>query len=223
MQYIQLKEENKEANLQTLIHFYNSVWGVYEEYVENDKALYFIFDDKNSAIFSKRAKVIILNTMYSAGMKDVQKDDFVDNFDWTVSGKKYKKNGGDYRSTQLLSLESKLCHWKSEVNNQSKALPIYDNNVKWGLDYYRQDKLRRDSQNSRNARYQRFPALQKAVDEFITKYLGKEGSDVIQTQKEVEGLPNAISIYRLVDKFLWLSYKINHGKVPQNVKDAYNN
>ncbi len=214
MSYIQLIKGKNKKNLDILISFYNNVWGGYAEYVDYDKALYCMFKKDNEGNFSKMAKVVVLNKMYSAGMKDVQLESFVKDFDWVISGRQYKKYGGDYKSNQLLSLESKLCHWNNEVNDKSKTSPIYDNNVRVVISHY--TGVSKSSMNGN------FKDTKKAVDDFITKYLGGDIKDPITVT--VEGLPSEISIYRLVDKFLWLSYKIikNGRMVPEDVKKQFN-
>ena len=47
--------------------------------------------------------------------------------------------------------------------------------------------------------------LKIAVDEFIKRFLNKKGTDRIELKTDFHDF---ISIYRLVDKFLWLQGKI---------------
>jgi hypothetical protein len=188
-----------KINLDDLITFYNNVWGEYKEYVENDKSLYFIFDKKNEHIFSKRVKVLTLNKMYSAGLDDIQINNFCNKFEWDITCEKYQKNGDNGKAKKQISIESKLCHWNSEVNNLENAVPIYDRNVRKALSYY---KIKAEKNTVD------FLKIKSQIDTFISKFLGKKET----VKVNVDGLPPQISIYRLVDKFLWLSYKMRYNE-----------
>ena len=190
---IKLKKNNSKENLTILKDFYVNVWAKFERYRENDVFLYVLFKNKK---VSERIKIEILNKFYSAGMKDVQIYSFIENKknlklntigDFEYEYKKHKK-------TKLISLESKYLHWKDEVNGSKNSYPIYDSKVRNELKLYSlQSKLN-------------YSDLKAKIDEFIKTYLGNEVRSFVDIN-EIDGLPKSISIYRLVDKFLWLNNK----------------
>ena len=190
---IKLKKNNSKENLTILKDFYVNVWAKFERYRENDVFLYVLFKNKK---VSERIKIEILNKFYSAGMKDVQIYSFIENKknlklntigDFEYEYKKHKK-------TKLISLESKYLHWKDEVNGSKNSYPIYDSKVRNELKLYSlQSKLN-------------YLDLKAKIDEFIKTYLGNEVRSFVDIN-EIDGLPKSISIYRLVDKFLWLNNK----------------
>ena len=99
-----------------------------------------------------------------------------------------------HKKTKLISLESKYLHWKDEVNGSKNSYPIYDSKVRNELKLYSlQSKLN-------------YLDLKAKIDEFIKTYLGNEVRSFVDIN-EIDGLPKSISIYRLVDKFLWLNNK----------------
>ena len=190
---IKLKKNNSKENLTILKDFYVNVWAKFERYRENDVFLYVLFKNKK---VSERIKIEILNKFYSAGMKDVQIYSFIENkknLKLTTIGDfeyEYKK----HKKTKLISLESKYLHWKDEVNGSKNSYPIYDSKVRNELKLYSlQSKLN-------------YSDLKAKIDEFIKTYLGNEVRSFVDIN-EIDGLPKSISIYRLVDKFLWLNNK----------------
>ena len=190
---IKLKKNNSKENLTILKDFYVNVWAKFERYRENDVFLYVLFKNKK---VSERIKIEILNKFYSAGMKDVQIYSFIENKKNlklnTIGDFEYEYK--NHKKTKLISLESKYLHWKDEVNGSKNSYPIYDSKVRNELKLYSlQSKLN-------------YSDLKAKIDEFIKTYLGNEVRSFVDIN-EIDGLPKSISIYRLVDKFLWLNNK----------------
>ena len=189
--------KNKQNNLKILINFYNNVWCKFDHYYENDKLLYSLFSSIN---YSPRLKALILNKLYSAGMRDIQLINFskqiesVDLLKIEVNQYVGLYNDGSTFSSKLTSLESKYLHWKNEVSN-SQFSPIFDSNVKNELKKYQMNSI------------VTFSDLKQSIDHFIREYLSINDPENQSIELKSE-LHNKISIYRLVDKFLWLSNKI---------------
>ncbi len=197
---IELKEKKYERNIEILKEFYEQVWMQEVTYVENDRALYFIFKQSNSGIFSDNVKGFILNQMYSAGVKNISLFEVIESI-------KNKKNNINSKELGLLtdienndnnnypSFRSKYDHWDNEVNTDI-ATPINDSNVRNMLKKY---------YNNYNANNNNSTNLTDTINNFIKDYLGKEnGIERIDLKTDFH---EKISIYRLVDKFLWLSHK----------------
>ena len=194
MALIELKENNNDKNLEILKNFYSDVFQKYEEYLENDNALYFIFNPKNNNFFSDNVKGFILNEMYSAMVKS--KDLFQ-----VINAATNKKNDYDSNNNRYPSFRSKFEHWKNEVNTTNEASPINDSHVRNMLNKYGIEKIKYISSNYSDSQ----KILKEAVDKFIKKFLNKEGTNRIELKTDFH---DSISIYRLVDKFLWLQGKI---------------
>ena len=189
--------KNKQNNLKILINFYNNVWCKLDHYYENDKLLYSLFSSNN---YSPRLKALLLNKLYSAGMRDIQLINFADQIESVdllkIEANQYTGlyNDGSVFSSKLTSLESKYLHWKNEVSD-SQFSPIFDSNVKNELKKYQKNSIIT------------FSDLKKSIDHFIREYLSINDPENQSIELNCE-LHNKISIYRLVDKFLWLSNKI---------------
>ncbi len=170
-------------------------------------------------------------------------------FDVEKVSKDLKESIDQYSNTrQERSFFSKYFHWYCEVNREESS-PIYDKNVRVGLLYYVNDigecedlkslktKLKIMSRKNDSKEYNpinylgqsffvnkmKYPDFEKNMKEFITK-LNIE----LQGKKEfsIKDWKHKVSIYRLIDKFLWLTYKINQEdkskiNIPSNVKEAY--
>ena len=189
--------KNKQNNLDILINFYNNVWCKLDHYYENDKLLYSLFSSNN---YSPRLMALILNKLYSAGMRDIQLINFADQIESVdllkIEANQYTGlyNDGSVFSSKLTSLESKYLHWKNEVSD-SQFSPIFDSNVKNELKKYQKNSIIT------------FSDLKQSIDNFIKEYLSINDPENHSIELNCE-LHNKISIYRLVDKFLWLSNKI---------------
>ena len=137
----QLRQENEGKNLEILKKFYTDVWSNCLEYVENDKLLYDIFKDKN---YSPRIKAVVLNDLYSAGMKGIQIYDFAEEIqelkEDEIGKKQYtgRNNANKEIRNFLISLESKYLHWHNEANNLD-SIPIYDGKARNELANYKID------------------------------------------------------------------------------------
>jgi hypothetical protein len=189
--------KNKHSNLEILIDFYKNVWCEYNHYYENDKLLYSLFFSNN---YSPRLKALILNKLYSAGMKDIQLINFSEQIESVdllkIEPNQYigLYNDGSLFNSKLTSLESKYLHWKNEVNN-SQFSPIFDSNVTNELQKYQYKKINE------------FSDLKINIDCFIKEYLSINDPENQRIELKC-GLHDAVSVYRLVDKYLWLSNKI---------------
>lgn len=192
-----LDQKNKQDNLEILINFYHKVWCKLDYYYENDMLLYSLFSSKK---YSPRLKALILNKLYSAGMKDIQLINFsekIENLNTSEIGTNHYLGLGNEDAefkSKLTSLESKYLHWENEVSG-SQFSPIFDSNVKNELKKYTKFKI------------DNFSNLKEAIDHFIREYLSINDPEKQSIELNCE-LHNRISIYRLVDKFLWLSNKI---------------
>ena len=212
-----------------LKHFYVKVWGSYADYVENDLVLYEIFKKGNDEKdFIIEARVAVLDKMYGTRIKAFRKITEIfkknikndkNNFDSIIEILvNQKKDNGDTERQFYVQAEtsfvSKYFHWYNEVN-VGDASPIYDGNVKNGLKKYGSEKNINDIKN-----------LKISIDDFIGN-LGLKGTNRINDwgsfpriknykSKENNCLYNNVSIYRLVDKFLWLTYKIAEAKSKKN-------
>lgn len=137
------------------------------------------------------------------------------------------KNDDKEKLSLYQSFISKYCHWHHEVNISKNHFPIFDKNVKYSLVYYQMT----------GAEIKNYEHLKYFVDKFIEEYLPDKyenlddkykiddrdksrpekltGVDRINLKLEINEeidskntLHKEISIYRLVDKFLWLQYEI---------------
>jgi hypothetical protein len=145
--------------------------------------------------------------------------------------------------TEKLSLYqsfiSKYCHWHHEVNKSQNHFPIFDKNVKYSLVYYQMTGAEIKS-------YEHLKHLvDKFIEEYLPKeYKDLDDEYKIESRNESHpenpeklvgvnriklkleikieenDVPNSlheeISIYRLVDKFLWLQYEI-HSKILKKI------
>ena len=213
-----------------LKHFYVEVWGSYADYVENDLVLYEIFKKGNDEKdFIIEARVAVLDKMYGTRIKAFRK--ITEIFKENIKNDKNNKNNFDSIIESLVnqkidngnterqfyvqaetSFVSKYFHWYNEVNN-SEVSPIYDGNVKNGLKKYVFGENIKD-----------MGTLKESINEFIGN-MGLEGTTRINIknkkitnfqEEELDCLYENISIYRLVDKFLWLTYKIAETKPEEN-------
>lgn len=222
-----------------LKHFYVKVWGSYVDYVENDLVLYEIFKKENDdEKFIIEARIAVLDKMYGTRIKAFRK--ITEIFKENIKNDKNNKNNFDSIIESLVnqkiyngdkerqfyvqietSFVSKYFHWYNEVNDYGNASPIYDGNVKNGLEKYVFGKNIKDMGD-----------LKESIDKFIVNLELKDdkinseslvGANRINDwgnfsrienyeSKENNCLYNNVSIYRLVDKFLWLTYKIAEAK-----------
>jgi hypothetical protein len=239
----EIKEyENKDFGvgaLGFLKHFYVKVWGSYVDYVENDLVLYEIFKKGNDEKdFIIEARIAVLDKMYGTRIKAFRKitEIFKENikndknkFDSIIESLVNQKidNGNTERQFYVqaeTSFVSKYFHWYNEVNN-SEVSPIYDGNVKNGLKKYVFGENIKD-----------MGTLKESIDKFIGNLELKDdkinSESLVGTNriidwgnfsrienyesKENNCLYNNVSIYRLIDKFLWLTYKIAEAKSEKN-------
>ncbi len=199
-----LNKDNKEQNLEILKVFYNKVWMSDKRYVDNDRALYFIFKQSNKGIFSDNVKGFILNEMYSAFVKNKDLFAVID----SVIKKQESKVELFHPETEEItasdnnypSFRSKFDHWNNEINTNTST-PINDSHVRGKLEEYGYQRIL----------YNQYDSLKNTIDTFIKDYLGTtiEGINRIDLKTDFH---DTISIYRLVDKFLWLSYRIKQKK-----------
>ncbi len=242
----------ENGSLAFLKDFYTKVWGVFDEYVENDVMLYNLFnenkDEKDLAI---KARVGILNSMYSTQINKIGKiieiiteEDnkySVESIQNALNKIKDLNKREGKKINEVRSFFSKYFHWYNEVNYLENALPIYDLNVLVGAFIYKEI-LKPDIKvfNFKRKNFKNifgiggFVNNDKALD---LKYVGNNCKkkidylklkekylDLIIKSLKIENkiinledptkdsqkncLYENISIYRLVDKFLWLTYKI---------------
>jgi hypothetical protein len=235
-----LDRNDKEGNFKKLINFYTNIWAVAEDgkYLKNDKKLYELFKKDNK--YKEEVKCENLNKFYSAGIK---KKRHLQNIIEIInlSEEKICPQGllleiKEKKLSLYQSFISKYCHWHHEVNKSENHFPIFDKNVKYSLVYYQMTVTE----------IKKYERLKYFVDKFIEEYLPKEykslddeykiknrnesrheklvGVDRIKLKLEIKigenDVPNSlheeISIYRLVDKFLWLQYEI-HSKILKKI------
>jgi len=241
----EIKEyENKDFGvgaLGFLKHFYVKVWGSYVDYVENDLVLYEIFKKGNDEKdFIIEARVAVLDKMYGTQIKairkiintfksDIENKDF-DSIINVLSNQKNEQKENNCTTEMQFSVRketsfvSKYFHWYNEVND-GDASPIYDGNVKNGLKKYVFGENIKD-----------MGTLKESIDKFIGNLELKDdkinSESLVGTNriidwgnfsrienyesKENNCLYNNVSIYRLIDKFLWLTYKIAEAKSEKN-------
>ncbi len=233
----EIKNYKNGGSLGFLKNFYTEVWANYTSYHENDEKLYDIFkEDHNKAKFIIEARVGVLDSMYSTEVQSIlkviqqieecEKNELNSDCVITMSGSIKEESRNE------ISFLTKYFHWYNEVNNKT-PLPIYDKNVRVGLLHYlnfknseelrEYFKLKKDnkkenidfeylSKNSVNNKIKYGSGdgeFVKEIDKFIkTLELRLEGKDKIILEPPFNKLPTSVSIYRLVDKFLWLMYKI---------------
>lgn len=120
-----------------------------------------------------------------------------------------------------ISFFSKYCHWYNEVNNH-KAMPIYDKNVRVGLACYNNDeefeKIYENTYQSIRTYSTGEKALLDQVNKFITNLELYESGNLLGESRNITGINEKVSIYRLVDKFLWLTFKILVSKIEEKAK-----
>lgn len=158
---------------------------------------------------------------------------------------KSKKEKTSTKIREERSFFSKYFHWYNEVND-FPALPIYDKNVRVGALFYQfgnnKECLKKwpeiskgekeegknksiDYYGSENVRKKlTYEKLCKLIERFISK-IGIDlcGSGLAKHRVFICDCERKVSIYRLVDKFLWLTYKRMQLKenIPKEVADAY--
>ena len=165
---------------------------------------------------------------------DNSKDQFTKNcVDCAIEKIREKnKNNEGKPISEVLSFFSKYCHWYNEANGFD-GLPIYDKNVAVGVVIYKYFLNENSDKNLTNSKLKKelnikikgndekldldldyvinkakenldYNAVNNAINELFIPDKKVKRVDI----KNNELLYNNISIYRLVDKFLWLSYKI---------------
>ena len=215
---------NKKGSIAFLTNFYTEVWAKYTSYSENDKKLYEIFSKEYDKDFMVDARVCLLNWMYGTRINSTRNiikiiKKFENSFDSDSVNKMLLevdgvKKEGDEHIRNETSFFSKYCHWYNEVNNKT-PLPIYDQNVRVGLLIYEgyddSDKIKKRSfKEKQNINYVDGPeGFLERMNLFITKQLELKEVNCRVTINLSDGLKTEVSIHRLVDKFLWLMYKIN--------------
>ena len=234
----EIKEyENKDFGngaLGFLKHFYVKVWCSYADYVENDLVLYEIFKKGNDEKdFIIEARVAVLDKMYGTRIKAFRKivETFKEknkenNFDSIIESLVNQKiyNGDKERQFYVqieTSFVSKYFHWYNEVNDYGNASPIYDGNVKNGLEKYVFGENIKDMGTLKESNDKFIGNLELKDDKINSESLvganrindwGNFSRIENYESKENNCLYNNVSIYRLVDKFLWLTYKIAEAK-----------
>ena len=156
------KRGEEEGSLAFLKDFYTNVWGVFDEYVENDVMLYNLFNkdkdkdkDKDENDLAIKARVGILNSMYSTQINKIGK--IIEIIGKSIEPKndnkyletstnqaldkirEYNKNTNNKEGKKINEVQSffsKYFHWYNEVNYPENALPIYDLNVLVGAFIY---------------------------------------------------------------------------------------
>jgi hypothetical protein len=218
----QIKNYEK-GSIGFLKNFYTEVWAKYTSYSKNDEKLYEIFSKEYDKDFMIDARVCLLDWMYGTRINSTRniikiikkfENNFNPNSVKEMLGEVAKiKKKGDKNIRNETSFFSKYCHWYNEVNNET-PLPIYDQNVRVGLWIYEGDDgsgktKKRSFKEKQNINYaDGAKGFLERMNFFITKQLELEGVDRVAI-KLSDGLKTEVSIHRLVDKFLWLMYKIN--------------
>ena len=221
-----------------LKHFYVKVWGSYVDYVENDLVLYEIFKKENDdEKFIIEARIAVLDKMHGTRIKAFRK--ITEIFKENIKNDKNNKNNFDSIIESLVnqkidngnterqfyvqaetSFVSKYFHWYNEVNN-SEVSPIYDGNVKNGLEKYVFGENIKDMGTLKESNDKFIGNLELKDDKINSESLvganrindwGNFSRIENYESKENNCLYNNVSIYRLVDKFLWLTYKIAEAK-----------
>jgi hypothetical protein len=184
--------ENKEQNLEILKEFYQKDWGG-KRNTDNDKLLYEVFKNKDI-----NERCIELNAKYSTriGVKNgnIKKIAEIISTETDINPDQLLKKLKEEKLPNYKSFISKYCHWYYEVYQNEKHYPIFDTYVRYGLIYYGIVYHYIDD----------FSPLHNSIDHFISTYLPNKGSDRVELKTS---LHHKISVYRLVDKFLWLQYK----------------
>lgn len=211
-------EEYQGGSLNFLKKFYKEVWAKSSSYGENDKKLYEIFKkEHDEKEFIIETRVLLLDYMYGTQIKSVLeiidiirdkkpsegfKSDSVNNMLNEVKIKKQTNPKIRYET----SFFTKYCHWYNEVNNK-EPMPIYDKNVRVGLSIYNGTKdFECARKESSKIKYDS-DSFGKEIKKFM------ENLDLLKLLQNGkidlgDGFPKQVSVYRLVDKFLWLMYKI---------------
>jgi len=233
-----------------LRHFYVKVWGSYADYVENDLVLYEIFKKgSDNEKFIIEARIAVLDKMYGTQIKAIRKiintfknDKNNKNFDLIINAlnEQKKKQNENNCNTEMqflvrkeISFVSKYFHWYNEVNS-GDASPIYDGNVREGLKIYCEDENINNMERLKGRIDVFIGELELKIDKNNPNKLN--GTDRINNRVDFPKIKNFkneehnclyenISIYRLVDKFLWLTYKIaenqqkddSKSKIPEEV------
>ena len=227
-----LDRKDKAGNFKKLINFYTNIWAGAKEgkYLKNDIELYELFKKDDEIEKCKN-----LNQLYFAGIPK-EKDDktlkkIVENIinpeinnlspeNLLKALNEYNIKNDDKEKLSLYqSFISKYCHWHHEVNISKNHFPIFDKNVKYSLVYYQMT----------GAEIKKYEHLKYFVDKFIEEYLSEKlvGVNRIELKLKIkieknnvpELLHEEISIYRLVDKFLWLQYEIHSKILKKNIKN----
>lgn len=212
-----------------------------KKYLENDKELYGLFKENNK---KEKEKCQKLNQFYFAGIKNTKHLKIIIKIIRDLPDKEICPQGlllkiKEKKLSLYQSFISKYCHWHHEVNISKNHFPIFDNNVKYSLVYYQMT----------GTEIKKYKHLKYFVDKFIEEYLPEKYKDLddrykikdrnesspeklvgvdriklkleIKIEKTVDpnSLHEEISIYRLVDKFLWLQYEIHSKILKKNIKN----
>ena len=190
-----------------------------KKYLENDKELYGLFKKNNK---KEKEKCQKLNQFYFAGIKNTKHLEIIIEIIRDLPDKEICPQGlllkiKEKKLSLYQSFISKYCHWHHEVNISKNHFPIFDNNVKYSLVYYQMT----------GTEIKKYKHLKYFVDKFIEEYLPEKlvGVDRIKLKLEIKiektvdpnSLHEEISIYRLVDKFLWLQYEIHSKILKKNI------
>lgn len=237
-----LDRNDKEGNFKKLINFYTNIWAGAKEgkYLENDKELYELFK-KNNEI--KKCKD--LNQLYFAGIKKKEHLKIIIEIikklsDEEICPQELLLEIKKEKLSLYQSFISKYCHWHCEVNESENHFPIFDKNVKYSLVYYQMTGA--EIKKYEHLKY----FVDKFIEEYLPeKYENLDdkykknrdescheklvGADRVKLKLEIKikiekndathSLHEEISIYRLVDKFLWLQYEIHSKILKKNIKN----
>jgi len=264
-----VEAQNKNGALDFLKDFYVNVWGIYQEYTENDVILYNLFDkqyDGNELIIE--ARVGLLDSMYSTNINNIsQIIEIIRSISCNINNgysakcvncsidliqNKKSNNKNSIKTNESVSFFSKYFHWYNEVN-KFDPIPIYDLNVRIGLIIYNffdssnesfqcfmkncfnhnfnryidEEKLERNTMRLKESNNEEdlklgylksetikkrmnYDNVGKLLDGLIKKLdIDKETKRIDITANLNQKLTTNISIYRLVDKYLWLTYKVS--------------
>lgn len=206
---------DKAKNLKILKDFYVNDWGGLDSYVKNDKILYEIFKkDHDNKDFIIHARVGMLSEMYSARVDNIP--DMVEILKKEKGEHEYKSIHDKYCGSKngnkdLKSFISKYVHWYNEVNNY-KAIPIYDSEVREMIfDSFEKTQngkrtiINVNDKNFTKNSLRTIDSLFEAIDKYIEMHFNDKGTH--REKVQIKDLHEEVSIYRLVDKFLWLSSK----------------
>ncbi len=187
-----------KINRDFLIGFYKEVWLKFEHYVNNDKVLYELFKkDHDDKEFILHARICALSSMYAAAIDNIPHmlETIKNCNNKLVHDEILTRYADDGKNYNLISFISKYCHWYNEVNHVEESTPIYDVNVRNALKHYGCEKIKN------------YEGLKDGTKKFIQEIGGVSFNTIIPLS--IDGLHTELSIYRIVDKFLWLSYKVD--------------